>query len=1469
MANIRFFGNIIPQAVQFENASGTETGRIGKSGDDLTITNAVGDVLFGDGLSDVYIGNGISSVDLLFEQSGAISAAAGSSITLTIGSADTTLALYAPTITNISTQASESTALMINGSNVVGTRELGSNAFNSAAYLLDTTDTFTGSLTIVGDIRGNGQQLILNAGESYLYATGQTDEYVYANAESGLQINSSPDNWATGWAGRTTATINAAGGGSTLPGTLGVAGVITAPDGNSTEWNTAYDNRITSLTTNGTSGAATLISNVLNIPNYADGQGVTSIITTNGITGGPISSTGTIQVDSTVLRTSSDQSASGIKTFTTRVKGNVGTPLDTFMMPQNPEGKHVSAPWFFNDMAYARLKGATVSVVVNGGSAPSTADIDAMLDASTGFWNMTTAGVTSVVITMSSLPKNMTYGSYMGLTFGNTNWRAQNITLESYYNGQWNTLETYTNQTEEFVIKSYNSSGNAQTQLRYTLSNFNTTSMRIVSLFAYNYNATGMPSLYATLDGFSMYGQVDMNQNKIIDLPTPTATTDAANKAYVDDKTWDWNDITTGTPPTFNQSTTGSAATLTTARTLTIGATGKTFNGSANVSWSLAEIGAQAALTNPITGTGTTNYLPKFTGSTALGNSLVYDNGTNVGIGTTSPNVPLEIKGADITTSSNTTAVSLLRLTRDITDSSFPSRKDSAVDFMVSRQQAVANNLPYTRLDIRLSGTTDSSTPTLDVMSLLYNGNVGIGTTSPNRSLHVIGQVAIDNSTSPSGGLLVSPDGTSNKVYSRTGNATSSAHPLDFISGSSTSMRIAADGNVGIGTTSPTSNKLVVAGGVDVWNSTNTLLRLGHNGTRGDIQAFTGGAYGILAINSGGGNVGIGTTAPNYKLEVNNTSAGNLTTALTLNNGSTTTNTAVALRLQTDPTSTVNSYSEIRSTRTNSPAAGGVAMRFLVTNSTTGAASEIMRLSYAGLGLGTAGTTTITDTRRGAFADGTAAAPAYSFSDDTNNGMYRITTDTLGFSTAGSEKLRISSAGNVGIGTTGPVFKLDVHNSGSGIRHYGDSTNQLETFCFGGYQTIIATNGSVTNEFGYAAGNFYVQTADTEKFRITSSGNVGIGTDSPAAKLHVEGNVRVLKDGGDGLENSGVYIGNAANNRAYNFQQNANGSSLNLWAYGGSSWANRVTFQAAGNVGIGTSNPSEKLDVNGNLIVSGNFNNLYVGGKTNSNVDGIRMLCAGDDSYIDCRGGSGLNFRLDDTTGDTQRIKFHSGGNVSIGNTNNTYKLDVQGTGNFAGNLQISTGDQQTTRLLLKNTNSTGGRTFALVGGIHNVTQDGFSIYDTVAAATRFTILNNGNVGIGTTSPGYQLQLSTNSAAKPTSNVWTVVSDSRVKENVRTYDSGLDKVLQIEPKLFDYNGKAGFEKTKDNVGIIAQEIKKILPETVNTYKAKLNEGDEEETELYSYDGHALTFALVNSIKELNKKIEKLETRIQTLENKQL
>jgi len=143
----------------------------------------------------------------------------------------------------------------------------------------------------------------------------------------------------------------------------------------------------------------------------------------------------------------------------------------------------------------------------------------------------------------------------------------------------------------------------------------------------------------------------------------------------------------------------------------------------------------------------------------------------------------------------------------------------------------------------------------------------------------------------------------------------------------------------------------------------------------------------------------------------------------------------------------------------------------------------------------------------------------------------------------------------------------------------------------------------------------------------------------------------------------------------------------------------------------------------------------------------------------------------------------------------------------------------------------------------------------------KMTIDASGNVGIGVTSPSYQLQLSTNSAAKPSSSAWTVTSDSRVKENVRDYKTGLEAILSIEPKLYDYNGKAGFEKTKDNIGVIAQEIQEVMPETINTYKAKLNEGDEEETELLNFDSHAVTFALINAVKDLKAEIDELKKQI--------
>ena len=149
---------------------------------------------------------------------------------------------------------------------------------------------------------------------------------------------------------------------------------------------------------------------------------------------------------------------------------------------------------------------------------------------------------------------------------------------------------------------------------------------------------------------------------------------------------------------------------------------------------------------------------------------------------------------------------------------------------------------------------------------------------------------------------------------------------------------------------------------------------------------------------------------------------------------------------------------------------------------------------------------------------------------------------------------------------------------------------------------------------------------------------------------------------------------------------------------------------------------------------------------------------------------------------------------------------------------------------------------------------------------TAFNVDANSRVGIGVLAPSCQLQLSQNSAGKPTSSSWCIVSDERLKCNIRPYQKGLNEIIQVNTKVFDYNGKAKHPKDKDAVGIIAQEMINVFPETISSFKTKLNEEDEEETELLGYDSHAVTYALINAVKELNTKIETLENKIKTLES---
>ena len=175
--------------IQFENTSGTAAGRIEQNGDDLVISNAVGDVLFGDADSDVYIGDGVNSVDLLFEQSGSIKAEDGSTgVTLTLGSSDTTLSLYAPQLTTTMTIGTSGsidytpdtgTVLSFDGQSII--RRLNAN----------------GGVSI-----GHDDQVIIAGGDtSSVMDSNVSGEVVAIGAEGGLLVYGFPNN-NTSWSNR-------------------------------------------------------------------------------------------------------------------------------------------------------------------------------------------------------------------------------------------------------------------------------------------------------------------------------------------------------------------------------------------------------------------------------------------------------------------------------------------------------------------------------------------------------------------------------------------------------------------------------------------------------------------------------------------------------------------------------------------------------------------------------------------------------------------------------------------------------------------------------------------------------------------------------------------------------------------------------------------------------------------------------------------------------------------------------------------------------------------------------------------------------------------------------------------------------------------------------------------------------------------------------------------------------------------
>ena len=231
---------------------------------------------------------------------------------------------------------------------------------------------------------------------------------------------------------------------------------------------------------------------------------------------------------------------------------------------------------------------------------------------------------------------------------------------------------------------------------------------------------------------------------------------------------------------------------------------------------------------------------------------------------------------------------------------------------------------------------------------------------------------------------------------------------------------------------------------------------------------------------------------------------------------------------------------------------------------------------------------------------GTVGSVAYGFISNTNTGMWSPSSDAIAFSTAGSERLRVTSTGNVGVGTATPGNGTRLNVAGRGL-FTGGAVDPFDGTASGvsiSYDTVNNIGNVVSVQTGVserqlniAANPITFRTAGTERMRIDSAGNVGIGLSAPAYRLHVGGRITsqtstsdwaFLNDASGGAVRGGLWVGSGGDIGV------ANSTVANGWFAGTSivyaitNFAERMRIDGNGNVGIGTSSPAARLDLNGN-----------------------------------------------------------------------------------------------------------------------------------------------------------------------------------------------------------------------------------------------------------------------------------------------
>jgi hypothetical protein len=386
------------------------------------------------------------------------------------------------------------------------------------------------------------------------------------------------------------------------------------------------------------------------------------------------------------------------------------------------------------------------------------------------------------------------------------------------------------------------------------------------------------------------------------------------------------------------------------------------------------------------------------------------------------------------------------------------------------------------------------------------------------------------------------------------------------------------------------------------------------------------------------------------------------------------------------------------------------------------------------------------------------------------------------FHTGGSERVRIDTSGNVGIGTSSPAYRLSVSGvTNTGIASFSGNSDGNLPGTDGDSVLVISSN--------FAAGNAEVDYFhNNSAFKNTVGGHRFLqrtGASTAAELMWLRENLAIFSTGG----------------------------------------TERMRINSAGNVGIGTSSPSGRLDTR----ASGDYDPALFVGSNTSAVNWARLDIKNHNAaqpailYQDQTGAffirtDGANPIAFFTNGGNERMRIDSSGNLLWAKTS---------ANPLATGIEFGTDGANVGRLS--------------IGGANSSSATSLSVYSTTASAFRFFVTYAGQINATSTSI-------------------TAISDRTLKENIRDLETGLTEVMALKPRRFDWKAETQLDE-KNVAGFIAQEVEQVLPELVYDYQYN---ADETKKSLKMGD---ILPTLVKAMQEMKAVIDSQAERISALEAK--